>query len=624
MPGTIQVTGVSSSSKPSAKSLKVSMGKRHYQTWDKGEFSFPITKLRENLVVALLDAGGNEIAHADIRTMQIIEKGSWDEVFSVNGGGHVHMKLQFILSDEERKRIRSVRESAVKKKLESNPNINLRLAESTSSTSGSAEPSTKIEQKVSDSQEGIVHIDVVSPKVEASQAGSSLNSATSSAVSVSSYYKEEGRILKPAIPVEELSLDTTDRSQGAPQLHEQVPAEKSKMRPIAGVRSDVHQWASSKLSESAISGTRNLVVTKLQDHPIQESRNQEPVEKTPSNVRKISVVSKFKDDSVKKTVNQEPLEKTPSNVRKMISAFEKGQLQERKSMRKSLSLPSELNRFGKAGWVDNRESNESSSTVTPVPSGSGAASREPTVKELEITVVDLMRQSTSKTATSSGRMPEEQSQVTRSSNLLKSSQSSIADGSGRGRGTGLKSSKIIDIKVASNPKPKSLEYYNDECYSTQSSGMWIFPDNARRLCITTAGKQVMKIVGHQHSEAKTREANKRSSVLETPDKNQMHGKVHKNEKNQKKYAEHPARGRGSSPDDSSNGLIGQAKFCASDHVIKVAVILAFGALVFLTRQKEPRNSKSFYRKKNREGNENLLSVPGYIDERSLKPWPHQQ
>ncbi|KAL0333782.1 UNVERIFIED_CONTAM: hypothetical protein Sangu_1534400 [Sesamum angustifolium] len=508
MPGTIQVTGCFIFIKAFCEILESFHGEKTLSDLGQGEFSFPITKLRENLVVALLDAGGNEIAHADIRTMQIIEKGSWDEVFSINGGGHVHMKLQFILSDEERKRIRSVRESAVKKKLESNPNINLRLAESTSSTSGSAETSTKIEQKVSDSQEGIVHIDVVSPKVEASQAGSSLNSATSSAVSVSSYYKEEGRILKPAIPVEELSLDTTDRSQGAPQLHEQVPAEKSKMRPIAGVRSDVHQWTSSKLSESAISGKSNLVVTKLQDHPIQESRNQEPVEKTPSNVRKISVASKFKDDSVKKTVNQEPLEKTPSNVRKMISAFEKGQLQERKSMRKSLSLPSELNRFGKAGWVDNRESNESSSTVTPVPSGSGAASREPTVKELEVTVVDLMRQSTSKTATSSGRMPEEQSQVTRSSNLLKSSQSSVADGSGRGRGTGLKSSKIIDIKVASNPKPKSLEYYNDECYSTQSSGMWIFPDNARRLCITTAGKQVMKIVGHQHSEAKTREANK--------------------------------------------------------------------------------------------------------------------
>ncbi|KAK4432907.1 hypothetical protein Salat_1052900 [Sesamum alatum] len=604
MPGTIQVTvlefkGVSSSSKPSAKSLKVSMGKRHYQTWDKGEFSFPIAKLREDLVVALLDAGGNEIAHADIRTMQIIEKGSWDEVFSINGGGHVHMKLQFILNEEERKRIRSVRESAVKKKLESNPNINLRLTET----------STEIEQKVSDSQEGIVDINVVSPKVEASQAGSSLNSATSSAISVSSYYKEEGRILKPAIPVKELSLDTTDRSQGAPsspQLHERVPAEK---------RSDVHQWASSKLLESAISGKRNLVVSKLPDDPIQESRNQEPEEKTPSNVRKISVASKLKDDSVRRTENQEPTEKTPSNVRKMISAFENGQLQdtvrlgskqERKPMRKSLSLPSQLNRFRNAGLVDNRESEESASTVTPIPSGSGAASKEPTVKKLEISVVDLMRQSTSKTATSSGRMPEEQSQVTQSSDLLKSSKSSVAEGSGRGRGTGLKSSTIIDIKVASNPKRKSLEYYKDECYSTQRSGMWIFPDNTRRLCITTAGKQVMKIVGHQHGEAKTREAKKGSSELE---KNQMHGKARKTEKNQKKNAEHPARGRGSSPDDSSNGLVGQ--------VIKVAVILAFGALVLLTRQKEPR-------KKNRAGNENLLSIPDYIDERSLNPWPREQ
>lgn len=42
----------------------------------------------------------------DIRTMQIIEKGSWDEVFFINGGGHVHMKLQFILSEEDRNRIR--------------------------------------------------------------------------------------------------------------------------------------------------------------------------------------------------------------------------------------------------------------------------------------------------------------------------------------------------------------------------------------------------------------------------------------------------------------------------------------------------------------------------------------
>lgn len=42
----------------------------------------------------------------DIGTMQIIEKGSWDEVFSINGGGHVHLKLDFTLSEDDRNRIR--------------------------------------------------------------------------------------------------------------------------------------------------------------------------------------------------------------------------------------------------------------------------------------------------------------------------------------------------------------------------------------------------------------------------------------------------------------------------------------------------------------------------------------
>lgn len=40
--------------------------------------------------------------------MQVMEKGTWDEVFPINGGGHVHMKLQFILNEEERNRIRVV------------------------------------------------------------------------------------------------------------------------------------------------------------------------------------------------------------------------------------------------------------------------------------------------------------------------------------------------------------------------------------------------------------------------------------------------------------------------------------------------------------------------------------
>lgn len=39
------------------------------------------------------------------QTKSIVEKGVWEEIFSL-GDGHLHLKLQFILNDEERDRIR--------------------------------------------------------------------------------------------------------------------------------------------------------------------------------------------------------------------------------------------------------------------------------------------------------------------------------------------------------------------------------------------------------------------------------------------------------------------------------------------------------------------------------------
>ncbi|KAK8654703.1 hypothetical protein V6N13_107309 [Hibiscus sabdariffa] len=121
MPGTIQVSvldfkGLQSSS--SEISVKVSIGKTEYQTCDKGEFSFPLKSLRDNLVITLQDDEGNEISHTGVETRLVVEKGVWDDIFSLEGGGHVHMKLQFILSEEEHRRIRIMRETALKKKHE--------------------------------------------------------------------------------------------------------------------------------------------------------------------------------------------------------------------------------------------------------------------------------------------------------------------------------------------------------------------------------------------------------------------------------------------------------------------------------------------------------------------------
>lgn len=41
-----------------------------------------------------------------METKLIVEKGLWDDLFPLEEGGQVHMKLQFVLSEDERNRIR--------------------------------------------------------------------------------------------------------------------------------------------------------------------------------------------------------------------------------------------------------------------------------------------------------------------------------------------------------------------------------------------------------------------------------------------------------------------------------------------------------------------------------------
>lgn len=46
------------------------------------------------------------LSWAAVETKLIVEKGLWDDLFPLEGGGQVHMKLQFVLSEDERNRIR--------------------------------------------------------------------------------------------------------------------------------------------------------------------------------------------------------------------------------------------------------------------------------------------------------------------------------------------------------------------------------------------------------------------------------------------------------------------------------------------------------------------------------------
>lgn len=59
----------------------------------------------------------------------------------------------------------------------------------------------------------------------------------------------------------------------------------------------------------------------------------------------------------------------------------------------------------------------------------------------------------------------------------------------------------ISDHVASSGKSKYLEYREEELFHFEKSGMWIFPSDQKQLCITTAGKRAMNVLGSRKTEA---------------------------------------------------------------------------------------------------------------------------
>ncbi|XP_021838457.1 uncharacterized protein [Spinacia oleracea] len=144
MPGTIHVSvlelvGLPSPPQSSSMGVKVSMGKQAHEMQDKESSSFALASLRDNLNVSIHDYEGNEIAHTDVLARSIVEKGTWDDSFPLKDGGHIRMRLHFILTEEELNRIRRMRESAARKKQEDL----LKRSRSSSDLAGSSGDSLK-------------------------------------------------------------------------------------------------------------------------------------------------------------------------------------------------------------------------------------------------------------------------------------------------------------------------------------------------------------------------------------------------------------------------------------------------------------------------------------------------
>lgn len=166
------------------------------------------------------------------------------------------------------------------------------------------------------------------------------------------------------------------------------------------------------------------------------------------------------------------------------------------------------------GGLEDLDSSHTEPSLAPKDLESTVAPMELSGEESGISPVYLTRQPVSETSTCSGREYEVQSQEIEA---YDSSDPSAVEEEESETKRGLEGSKVMDIEGTSDQKPESLDFDKEEYNSPESSGLWIFPHNVGRLCITTAGNQVMKIVELQHIEANThqeKEVSLESEILE--------------------------------------------------------------------------------------------------------------
>ncbi|KAJ7296572.1 hypothetical protein O6H91_Y114900 [Diphasiastrum complanatum] len=133
MPGCVKVSVLEAENLPptvtegKAVSVRVSVGKREFDTPTKNaqggrtspwnfEFSYPVFNLRDNLVISVLGNTEEIITRSEIQTASIIERGYWDAYFSFKEGGKIHLKLGFVLTDEERRKVEQMRAATMKRK----------------------------------------------------------------------------------------------------------------------------------------------------------------------------------------------------------------------------------------------------------------------------------------------------------------------------------------------------------------------------------------------------------------------------------------------------------------------------------------------------------------------------
>ncbi|KAB2619714.1 hypothetical protein D8674_015583 [Pyrus ussuriensis x Pyrus communis] len=465
MPGTINISVLQFMDLPSPPSspisIKVSMGKRECQAWDKGDFTFALTTLRDNLVLLLQDSEGNEISHAGVEVKSIVEKGLWDDLFPLKGGGFVRMKLQFVLNEEERNKIQMMRESAVKKKQGELINSSPNSVQSTPSAGVNVTSSLYLREEISDRNEETL---------------SAINLHQSVELPLNESY--EGRFV--------------EKAEAKP-----LPANVESTATSADKTSIVLRG-----SQSTAGATNR---PNLQEDRLRNPEKQGPIKKTPSSVKKmISAFESGSAEDMRPQIKPPPIQ-VRSNKIKTGAPLESHNLEEHKN-------------------VISTETAESISKAVVNPFRSGDLNIGPTSGESDILVhqvVDIkkgnfpknfVKPSTFETVVSDkilGKHRHEPSDIPRGkrhsggihgieeSRIQVSSRNcQITDVQGASDSANACTSEanLEDRHIRGDSGPNvctSVAKCKDRHDPFERSGAWIFPDAAIHFCITTSGTNMI-------------------------------------------------------------------------------------------------------------------------------------
>ncbi|XVE54096.1 hypothetical protein DITRI_Ditri03aG0054200 [Diplodiscus trichospermus] len=474
MPGAIQVSvldfkDVHSSSPSSQISVKVAMGKREYQTWDRGEFSFPLTTLRDNLIITLQDAKGNDISHTGVETRLVVEKGVWDDMFSLEGGGYVHMKLQFVLSEEERQRIRIMRESAVKKKHD----------ELCNSGHGSPKSASIGYNEVPGSEESF------------SRSGLLANEASIVSVPFAEF-DIDNRNRSYSI-LKQKNTNDRDENEGNTSAKSMLEASNVRLTELShqdSVPSEPQKSNNSKkrvLAGKAESNVRKMISA------FEGSLNQDvkPSIKPPPQTEKIGMDFLLANSHL----NEVETEKiTPSKVtlgRINTNEFEQTKISIREKVQTT---------YGAASSKETEQLKESTAANVQIERKvldlkNRFRQTENDEREEKKYSKDFRRTLAIEQAAFSRRMLDKHSKDNQSWNLSSKKQHFSRSLVTKDGSEEIFEKDLQEAQRTSNEKLKSMAVWRDDHCSTGSSGLWIFPGESKCLCITTGSKQISDIMG---------------------------------------------------------------------------------------------------------------------------------